>query len=374
MDERECRMALSCVVEPATPLVAKAVVEFGALDVWQQLLKSDGAHARKAAKLDLAAVQRRAAAEGIRFVIPGDAEWVERLGDLHRGSPVHDLGGVPIGLWLRGAGELAQLCRRSVSIVGSRSATAYGEHVAADLAADLGEAEVTVISGGAYGIDAAAHRGALSSRTPTVAVLAGGVDSAYPPTHDRLFSQIAARGVLVSEFAPGEHPTRMRFLGRNRVIAALGCGLVMVEASARSGAHNSLTWANSISRPTMAVPGPVTSATSYGPHQAIREAEAVLVTNSAEVREMLGPLGRQLPIPDRERRLTDQLNPVELRVYEAIPARNARSSEEISLRAELAIPQCLGVLNRLADRGLVWQNPRRLWQLTTAKQRESLSA
>jgi DNA processing protein len=202
--------------------------------------------------------------------------------------------------------------------------------------------------------------------------LAGGLDSAYPPSHETLFQRIADHGVLVSELPPGEHPTRVRFLGRNRVIAALTQGTVMVEAAVRSGARNTLAWANSISRVTMAVPGPVTNARSFGPHQAIRNAEATLVTNSGEIRELIGPLVYAAAVPKAQRRVTDGLSPVALRVYEAIPGRGSRCVDELALKAELPLGKCLGLLNQLAEAGLVWQNPKREWQLTSAKQREAL--
>ena len=169
-------------------------------------------------------------------------------------------------MWLAGGGDLAELAAQSVAVVGSRASTPYGDTVAAELAAELSESGRSVLSGGAYGIDAAAHRGCLAGRTPTVAVLAGGLDQPYPSGHRPLFDRIAERGVLVSELAPGEHPTRVRFLARNRLIAALTPGTVLVEAAARSGARNTVTWANVLGRIVMAVPGPVTSATSVTPH------------------------------------------------------------------------------------------------------------
>jgi DNA processing protein len=154
--------------------------------------------------------------------VPGDDEWPTALEDL--GDRV------PIALWVAGDGNLADAARRSVSVVGARACTAYGEHVAGELAAALGDRGWTVVSGGAYGIDAAAHRGALAVDAPTVAVLACGVDVPYPAAHDGLLRAIRTRGVVVSELPPGSRPTRRRFLDRNRVIAALGRGTVVVEA------------------------------------------------------------------------------------------------------------------------------------------------
>ena len=363
MDERIARMALTCVAEPALPSVADAVCAYGALAVWQAVCDSDGPLARRAARCDVDAVERAARRAGLRFVIPGDDEWPPRLGGLEHCEQVNGMSGVPFGLWLSGSGHLARLVGASVSIVGSRAATAYGESVAGELAADLGEAGVCVVSGGAFGIDASAHRGCLASRTPTVAVLAGGLDQPYPAAHASLFDRIADGGVLVSELAPGEHPTRVRFLGRNRVIAALSPGVVLVEAAVRSGARNTMSWAAALGRVTMAVPGPVTSAASFTPHRLIREGEAVLVASAAEIRELIGPLGRASPRPSSPRRPTDDLTPVELGVYEAIPGRGGLLAEEIALKAGLPLARALGLLNNLADRDLLVQTPNCEWAL-----------
>ena len=208
--------------------------------------------------------------DGIRLVIPGDAEWpgqLDVLGDAR-----------PWGLWVRGGVDLRYACLRSVSVVGTRAATAYGAHVCTELAVSLAERGWTVISGGAYGIDGCAHRGAVAAGGTTIAVLACGVDGAYPPGHWELFRAIRECGAIVSEWPPGRVPTRHGFLVRNRVIAALSRGTVVVEAALRSGALNTARHARDQRRPLMAVPGPVTSAQSAGCHEAIREWGAICVT------------------------------------------------------------------------------------------------
>lgn len=365
MDEREARMALSCVVEGGTPTVADAVAEYGAVEVWRALSsgKTDSPIARRARGFDLDPVKARALTDGQRFVIPGDDEWPAGLRDLHGCEQVNQLSGVPVGLWVKGGGHLGDLTRRCVAIVGSRASTPYGEAVAADLAVSVGEGGCAVVSGGAFGIDAAAHRGALASRTPTVAVAAGGLDQPYPPGHRALFERIAERGVLVSELPAEQHPTRVRFLSRNRLIAAMTPGTVMVEAAVRSGARNTVTWATVLHRVVMAVPGPVTSANSVTPHRLIREAEAVLVTQGAEVLEMLSPLGRCAPRPPSDHRPVDDLDPDELAVFEAIPGRGALGAAEVALRAGLPIGRCLALLDDLERRGFVAQNARLEWRL-----------
>ena len=147
------------------------------------------------------------------------------------------------------------------------------------------------MSGAAFGIDQAAHRGALANRGPTVAVLACGADRAYPAAHRNLIDYIADVGLVVSEAPPGCAPTRIRFLARNRVIAAVARGTVVVEAAVRSGALNTASWAGGLGRTVMGVPGPVTSAPSAGVHQLIRARDALLVTSGEEVLEAVGPIG-----------------------------------------------------------------------------------
>ncbi|MCW5952878.1 MAG: DNA-processing protein DprA, partial [Propionibacteriaceae bacterium] len=269
----------------------------------------------------------------------------------------------PLGLWVRGGGDLAALARRSAAIVGARACSAYGETISGELAAELGRSGVSTVSGGAFGIDAAAHRGCLASRSATVAVLACGLDHSYPPAHRPLFDRIAEDGVLVSEFAPGAHPTRVRFLGRNRLIAAMTQVTVIVEAAVRSGARNTVTWANCLNRVVAAVPGSIYSAQSYTPHRLVREAEAVLVTNAAEVLELLAPLGRGAPRATSERRVTDDFSPEQLAVFEAVPSRGGLSVEELSLRSGVALAQCLGILDELAEQGVVEQDEGWQWRL-----------
>src|SRR6185437_8362786 len=157
---------------------------------------------------------------GIRLVCPGNPEWPGQLADLGDDQPY--------ALWLRGSADLRFNCLRAVAIVGSRAATAYGSYIAAEFAASVAARGLAVVSGGAFGIDAAAHRGALGADGVTVAVLACGVDMPYPAAHAELFDAIAAQGTLVSEWPPGRPVSRLRFLVRNRVIAALAPGTLVV--------------------------------------------------------------------------------------------------------------------------------------------------
>lgn len=373
MDERTARMALGAVVEPGHPAIAEAAASYGAAAVWSSITRpgTDLPVSIRAKALDVPGLVERSRAAGFRFVIPGDPEWPAGLGDLRGCEPVNDLTGEPLGLWLAGAGDLAELARTGVAMVGSRASTAYGDTVAADLAAELSEAGRCVVSGGAYGIDAAAHRGCLAGRTATIAVLACGLDQPYPAGHRSLFDRIAERGLLVSELAPGQTPTRVRFLARNRLIAALTPGTVVVEAAARSGARNTVTWANELHRIVMAVPGPVTSATSVTPHRLIREAEAVLVTRASDVLELIAPLGRANPRVPGDRRATDELDSDELRLFECVPGRGSLPAGELALRAGLPVPRCLALLDDLAERGFLVQNVIGEWQLPPRRRKAS---
>ncbi|WP_285772853.1 DNA-processing protein DprA [Microtetraspora sp. NBRC 13810] len=294
-------------------------------------------------------------AGGARLVVPGDIEWPTQLDDLGHARPV--------GLWVHGTADLRFSCLRSVALVGARAATAYGAHVAATLGVDLGHDGWTVISGGAYGIDGAAHRGALTGETPTIAVLACGTDFCYPQGHHELFAAVRDQGALVSECPLGVHPTRSRFLVRNRLIAALSRGTVVVEAALRSGALNTANHAVSLSRHLGAVPGPVTSGLSAGCHHLLRQGKAVCVTSAAEVIDLVGLIGddarphRRGPVLPR-----DTLGTETRRVLDAVPARGGGAGPAtIAVAAEVDLATALSCLGALAAAGYV-QRTRHGWR------------
>jgi len=287
---------------------------------------------------------------GIRLVCPGDPEWPGQLDVLG--------GACPWGLWVRGSGNLRYACLRSVSVVGTRSVTAYGSYVCTEMAATLAEHEWTVVSGGAFGIDGCAHRTAMTAGGVTVAVLACGVDRDYPPGHHTLFRDIRDKGVTVSEWPPGRRPTRPGFLVRNRVIAALSRGTVVVEAARRSGALNTARHARDQGRPLMAVPGPVTSALSAGCHDIMRDWGAVCVTGAQDVITQLSfgagdlagqPCGPVLP--------RDALDPVSRSVLEAAPARTGWGPARIAVAAGVDFDTVMRCLGQLAAGGFVERCP-----------------
>jgi DNA processing protein len=283
---------------------------------------------------------------GLRLIIPGDPEWPTQLDDLGDARPLL--------LWLRGCADLRFACLSSVSVVGARAASAYGSHVAADLGASLAERGFTVISGGAFGVDSAAHRGALAAEGLTVAVLASGLSSLYPRGHHELFAAIGAAGALVSEVPPDRAPTRPGFLVRNRIIAALSRGTVVVEAALRSGALSTARHARELRRPVMAVPGPVTSEQSAGCHELIREWGALCVTGARDVIEHISPAGSDLTGPRLGSAVPrDHLDPVTTAVLEAVPPRGGRGPASIAVLAGVDLDTALRCLGLLAAAGFV---------------------
>lgn len=217
----------------------------------------------------------------IRKITPDDSEWPTGLYDL--GSDM------PLQLWVRGGSHLSLggCVARSVAIVGSRAATSYGMDVARDFATGMSNQGYAVVSGLAFGIDQAAHRGALVGPAPTVAVVACGVDRAYPVAHAPLAEAICGHGMVVSEYEPGTAAMRSRFLARNRLIAAMTQGSVIVESAVRSGSLNEVSHAKRLGRPVFGVPGPITSATSAGVHDLIRSGVATLTVSADDVIEGL---------------------------------------------------------------------------------------
>jgi DNA processing protein len=343
--DRFARAALSRVVEPCDSEVHQLVSKVGAVEALDRVRAGVGRLARfraRVATLDTDRDLDIAARVGARVVVPGDDEWPERLDTI----PVP-----PWCLWVRGHLDLAETVERSVAIVGSRTATAYGEQLAADLAAGVARRGWTVVSGAAFGIDGSAHRGALAVDGATLAVLAGGVERPYPSGHAALLARIAADGLVVSEVAPGSAPMKSRFLSRNRLIAGMTRGTVVVEADLRSGSRNTVKHAFEAGRPIGAVPGPVTSMTSAGCHQEVRDGRAVLVTSADEVIDLVGDIGDDTCEPARApARPEDGLSPLDAAVLDAVPFRSGVTLDAVvrsAAHAPLTVRAALGRLERL---------------------------
>lgn len=354
--DRYARVVWNTLTEPGDGAAGVLTAALGPVEALARVRRrdlSDGALERGEARDALerweprmrpgavSAVLRTARAARLHLVTPADEAWPDAADDL--GSHA------PLVLWVRGDPRALEAARSGVAIVGARAATAYGEHVAGEFAAELAASGVCVVSGAAFGIDAAAHRASLAGGGCTVALMAGGLERAYPQAHTELVERIAATGAVVSEVAPGSAPTKWRFLQRNRLIAALSAATVVVEAGWRSGSLNTAHHASALGRPLGAVPGPVTSAASAGCHRLLRELEATCVTTAAEVRELIGwgeltgrGGGESAP------RTTDAT-----RVRDALSRRVARSAQEVARRSGLGVADVQSHLGLLHLDGLV---------------------
>ncbi|WP_405684215.1 DNA-processing protein DprA [Streptomyces sp. NBC_00057] len=356
--ERLARAALTRILEPGDERGGRWMRECGAVELLRRITTRDGAAERLSGmtpkrlggyrlraesaepERDLAAV----AALGGRFVCPGDREWPSQLDDLADARPT--------GLWVRGPRDLRLWALRSVAVVGSRACTPYGSHMAASLGAGLAELGWVVVSGAAFGVDGAAHRGALAVDGATMAVLACGVDVAYPRGHAELIGRMAEQGLVIGELPPSDHPTRSRFILRNRVIAALTRGTVVVEAEYRSGSLVTAHSAQRLGRFTMGVPGPATSGLSAGVHELLR-GEGILVTDASEVVELVGDIGELAPARRGPVHPRDLLDAVSARVLDALPSRGAVGGRDVARGAGTSIDEALGRLYELHSLGFV---------------------
>lgn len=271
-------MGLAAVMLGESKLLAEVAAD-GPVAVWERLRSAgDGSvWARRAQLVDVDELAAATTSAGARFMIPSDEEWPTALADLDETEDSW----APVGLWIKGINlrEMGQC----VTIVGARACTTYGEHAAVTLAADLALEGITIVSGMAYGVDAAAHRGALGVGGTTIAVVASGIDRPYPSANAALARRITETGALVSELPPGAEANRAAFASRNRIMAALATTTVVVESAARSGAVMTANWSTRLGRATGAMPGPITSSLSEVPHRMIREGHAQLVTAAADI-------------------------------------------------------------------------------------------
>jgi DNA processing protein len=345
-DDRTARVVWSRIAEPGDAEAGRLVAERGAGPALRALVEGRVDVPRWRVRLPGADPARDVAVAvklGGTVAVPGDAAWPSALDDL---GPRR-----PFCLWLRGTVSPGRV-EPAVAIVGARAGTPYGESVAAELAAGCCDAGLAVVSGGAYGIDGAAHRGALAAGGVTVAVLAGGVDRLYPRGNERLLREITDRGLVVSEAPPGSAPTRWRFLERNRLIAALADVTVVVEAAWRSGALRTANEAVDLGRSVAAVPGPVTSPTSAGCHRLLRLG-ATCVTDAAEVVDLGAAMGAGLaPEPATPTAVHDGLAAPDLRVLDALPLHHPAPVASLAVVAGIDEATVRAALGRLELAGL----------------------
>ncbi|WP_208630145.1 DNA-processing protein DprA [Amycolatopsis kentuckyensis] len=354
---RQARAYLLRVAEPPAPAVVAFVAAHGPVAAAARVRRGDcpdevlkETEARRSYDLvsqDFA----RAAEVGARLVVPEDAEWPNwPLLALDQAAQRGVAEAVPpLALWVAGEVALGTAADRAVAIVGARAATDYGEHHAAEFAYGLAGRNVPVFSGAAYGIDGAAHRGALAAEGVTVAVLGCAVDAGYPAGHVALLKRIVrSGGAVLSEYPPGTTPARHRFLVRNRLIAALTEGTLVVEAGRRSGARNTAGTAGAFGKVVMALPGPVSSGMSVGCHELIRDAKATLVSTVDQVLETVGRFGiAEDTVAGRPKRRTDRLGPEALRTFEALAVRADRSDAEVAAESGLPLRRVRALLPEL---------------------------
>ena len=289
LDEKTAKLILFSSVDPVDIFWQGEVLRNGAVDTYQKIIKgssylkiSDFPQIRnRAINVNVEYLKSEIIAANAQFISSEDFDW-----------PVscQDLSAPPIGLIIKGERKLLTQLSKSISIVGSRRPTDYGLSVANQLATDASKQEIVVISGGAYGIDSAAHQATLMAGGKTLAVLAGGVNNLYPLENRQMFAKIAEKGLLISEVMPSVKTMPARFLNRNRLIAALSKTTVVVEAEFVSGSIRTARDAAEIFRPVFAIPGSISSKLSDGCHRLIAERIADIATSLDEIVEVIKPL------------------------------------------------------------------------------------
>lgn len=357
-DDDDALIVLAHAVEPGDHLLGRLIADLGPAQALSAVrdgrsgLSSEAGLQARVDGVTAARARDRAAACDARIITRFDPEWPTQL----------DLLGaqVPVALWVRGAANLRLLALRSCAVVGARACSAYGEEVAYAWSAGLVENGWQVVSGAAFGIDAAAHRGALAAGGATLALVAGGVDVPYPRAHTALLERIVDDGLVISETPVGEPVRRQRFLSRNRLIAALARATVVVEAAERSGSRVTARAAAALRRPVAAVPGPVTSAASAGCHRMIQEGEAVLVADLPDLLALLDldavstSPGQAGSAPAEDHRVErDRLGSRERRVLDAIPARTVIDLGALVRAAGLGPTDVLAATGLLVAGGLL---------------------
>ena len=288
-DNASSHLILLSLFEGGNEFWSSQYLEFGADDFLARIAAGEYVERKRGgislqdalSSIDVSQIMEQMESVEAFLITREDSDWPGSLDDLK--AP-------PIALIGRGTRSVLEGVSNSLSIVGTRNPTEYGIRVAGDFAAGAIDRGWSIVSGGAFGIDSAAHRGALLAEGETIAILGGGVNSIFPSGNDRLFRQILENGLLLSEVLPNVHAIPARFLIRNRLIAAISRATVVVEAAFRSGSLRTARDASEIFRPVLAVPGPINSPTSDGCHRLIGERTAEIVTSIADLIELVGPL------------------------------------------------------------------------------------
>lgn len=366
-DERRARVAWSRVLELRRERASEAphalqseLAALGYVEAWHRLVDGDlprSATARAhVAGVDVEGELDRVEQMGFRCVIPGDADWPDTLS--------HPLVS-PHVLHVRGSASLTDLSRRAVAIVGSRASTGYGEAVAREIGAGAAGRGWTVVSGAAFGIDAAAHQGALAVGGPAIAVLPCGPDRVYPEGNRRLVEAVAESGLVVTELAIGTVGMRHRFLSRNRIIAALSSAVLVVEAGLRSGSLNTAGWAEAMDLPVGAVPGPVTQMSSAGCHEWIQKHRGSLVTDTADLLAIASRVGEAVDQPVEQlgpARALDVLPAGHRRIHDLLSTRRGTGAGALAVELVQPVEEVIAALATMAIEGWVVQDDGGQWR------------
>ena len=351
IDTYEALLALAHVVEPADALVGSFVDQVGPVQAIEQIRRgtvpkrdASGLQVRLRA-FSYADSLRALEKTGSRLIFRDCEEWPTQLDDLQATRPYV--------LWVVGTPNVRLAAVQSVAVVGARAATPYGEFVAREWCSHLSDQHWLVISGGAYGIDAAAHQGVLSVGGVTACVLASGVDVAYPKAHESLLARIADTGLVISESPPGSQARKQRFLTRNRIIAAMSKATLVVEAGLRSGTTSTAHHATQLNRPVLAVPGPVTSPMSAGCHQLINDGTAMIASDWKDIPRLFGNRTQQLSFPQVQSRPFDQLTPLQKHILDSVPIRTGATSDALVMAAGVAVQFILKELGELEIQGFL---------------------
>lgn len=271
MELRDMRLVIAAHHEPGATKIARDIQERGVEEVFAAIPEP--------LRINIRETYQSIANCGGELITPEDSDWPHLLNELE--VP-------PIAIIVKG--DTSILKEDSLAIVGTRNPTPYGVRNAQEFAAGFVDRGWAIVSGGAYGIDSAAHKGALIAEGSTIAVTASGLDSPYPAGNQRLFDEITENGAIITEYLPGVMARPHRFLIRNRLIAALSRGTVVIEAAFRSGSLRTARDASDLLRPVMAIPGPINAPTSEGCHRLIGERSAELVSSVADAYELLSSL------------------------------------------------------------------------------------
>ena len=343
-NDRDAFFTLAHLCEPADEIVNQALAHHKPVAVIEMLLagriKPLSRPRIHAAFADFQLEKELASAEaiGARFITRGETGWPQQLECLAEESPWV--------LWTLGSADFRILSLKSVAVVGARACSPYGRTIATGWSADLSENGLTIVSGGAIGIDISAHQGALQVGAPTLCVLAGGVQSRYPISNEQVFARIMDCGAIISESPPAQEPRRQRFLTRNRIIAALTLGTLVIEASTRSGTESTATRANQMGRTVMGVPGSVHSPESEGVHKLISQGAALFVASPLDVLRVM-KLEPEETLARQETSDWRSLTQRELDVWEALPQRGGCVPADLIHTANYSLPEIMASLTEL---------------------------